>query len=112
MNFLRTVPRLNAPIAAYSPLHCRFFVAAAAWTISDVVKEDHRELKAYYHKMIGEHDTDTKERYKNQFSWLLAKHAVGEEIVLYPAYEKYMGAFGKQAADKDRMSHQVVGLCN
>lgn len=77
-------------------------------TISDVIKDDHRELEEYYQKIIDATDDDTKTRYQNQFTWELARHAVGEELVVYPAMEKYMGAQGKTNADKDRKEHQKV----
>lgn len=105
MNLLRHIaPRPSAAVCR--PLYGRRIATSARATISDAVGDDHRQLRAYYHKLVGELDADTKERYKNQFSWLLAKHAVSEELVLYPAYEKYLGAFGRQAADRDRESHQ------
>jgi len=119
MKFLRLHPRVTAPTTSYHLLRVHSFFRSVAtitspsggYTISEVVSEDHRELEAYSHKMLGTHDSDTKERYKNQFSWLLAKHAVGEEIVLYPAYEKYLGSFGKEAADRDRLNyHQTKEL--
>ena len=103
MSILRLIPRVSTrtlfnarPIASLSP------------TISSVITEDHRELEAYYRKMLVDQHPEVKERYKNQFSWLLAKHAIGEEIVLYPAYEKYLGEAGRKSADKNREEHQQV----
>lgn len=40
--------------------------------------------------------------------WEVARHSVGEELVVYPAMEKYVKPEGKQLADKDRMQHQEV----
>lgn len=79
-------------------------------TITDAITHDHRELQDYYRRLMAldEKDYDNKSRWQNQLTWELARHAVGEEIVLYPAYEKYLGAEGKKAADKDRDSHQKV----
>ncbi|RPB07738.1 HHE domain protein [Morchella conica CCBAS932] len=75
---------------------------------SYAITHDHRELQDYYGRLMAldENDYDNKSRWQNQLTWELARHAVGEEIVLYPAYEKYLGAEGKKAADKDRNSHQ------
>lgn len=75
--------------------------------ISDAVKKDHSELKDYYSKIIGATDNDTKVRWQNQFTWELARHSVGEELVMYPAMEKYISN-GKAMADKDRKEHQTV----
>jgi len=53
-------------------------------------------------------DLDHQARYGNQFTWELARHSVGEELILYPAYEKYIGAKGKEWADEDRKEHHAV----
>ncbi|PMB67106.1 putative hemerythrin-like protein [Beauveria bassiana] len=38
----------------------------------------------------------------------LARHSVGEEPVVYPALEKYLGDRGKKMADEDREEHHQV----
>jgi hemerythrin superfamily protein len=75
--------------------------------ISDAIKKDHRELEEYYNKIVNSIDEDEKTRYQNQFTWELARHSHGEEIVVYPAFEKNL-ANGRSMADKDRDEHQVV----
>ncbi|KAL2373722.1 hypothetical protein RJ035_001842 [Blastomyces gilchristii] len=75
-------------------------------TISDTIKTDHRELEAYYDKIINPKDQDEQVRYQNQFTWELARHSIDEELVVYPALEKYVKG-GKALADKDREEHQV-----
>jgi hemerythrin superfamily protein len=77
-------------------------------SISDAIKQDHRELEEYYKNIINAKDDDTKTRWQNQFVWELARHSIGEELVVYPAMEKNLGAKGKEQADKDREEHQVV----
>jgi hypothetical protein len=79
-------------------------------TITAAITHDHRELQDYYARIMAldDKDYDNKIRWQNQLTWELARHAVGEEIVLYPAYEQYLGAHGKKVADKDRDSHQKV----
>lgn len=43
------------------------------------------------------------------FTWELARHAVAEELVLYPAMEQYLeGGRGRELAEKDRREHQTV----
>ena len=39
---------------------------------------------------------------------LILRHAVGEEIVVYPLMETHLGPAGKELADKDREDHIVV----
>lgn len=51
---------------------------------------------------------DQQERWANEFRWELARHSAGEELVVYPGFEKYLGAEGKRMADEDRAEHQEV----
>jgi len=74
-------------------------------TISDAVIEDHQEMEEYYNEVINSKDPDHQQRYGNQFIWELARHAVAEELVVYPAMEKLLGAEGKKKADEDRAEH-------
>lgn len=77
-------------------------------TISDVVMRDHRELNEAYQQILDAPDDDGRVRWQNQFTWELARHSIGEELVVYPAMEKHLGAEGKVMADKDRGEHQPV----
>jgi hypothetical protein len=51
---------------------------------------------------------DHQQRFGNQFTWELARHSIGEELVVYPAMEKYLGDKGKQMAEEDRKEHHEV----
>lgn len=43
------------------------------------------------------------------FTWELARHAVAEDLVVYPAMERYLeGGRGREVAEKDRQEHQGV----
>ena len=55
-------------------------------------------------------DVDHQTRYGNQFTWELARHSVAEELLVYPAMEKYMGEEGKRHAEHDRKEHHKVGI--
>jgi hemerythrin superfamily protein len=77
-------------------------------TISDAITHDHRELEQYYNEVINSNDHDHQQRYGNQFTWELARHSVGEELIVYPAFEKHLGAKGKEIADSDRSEHHHV----
>jgi len=83
---------------------------AAMSTICDAITKDHRELEQYYNEVINSNDHDHQQRFGNQFTWELARHSVGEELVVYPAFEKYMGAKGKQMAEDDRKQHHQIKL--
>ena len=60
-----------------------------------------------YKKARDAGDVDKSERWARQLIWEVARHAVGEEIVVYPLMEKHMGAEGKRLADEDREQHLV-----
>ncbi|KEF59570.1 uncharacterized protein A1O9_04415 [Exophiala aquamarina CBS 119918] len=79
--------------------------SANALTVMDAIKHDHAELKEYYENILGANDVDSKIRWQNQFTWELARHSIGEELVVYPAMEKHLGNTGKQMADRDRTEH-------
>ncbi|TDL19007.1 hypothetical protein BD410DRAFT_774379 [Rickenella mellea] len=64
------------------------------------------EYFEYYNKASG--NADEQERWANQLIWEVARHAVGEEIIVYPLMEKHLGERGKQLADEDRADHQYV----
>ncbi|CAI4213072.1 unnamed protein product [Parascedosporium putredinis] len=84
----------------------RFFAASAVHTarISDVIKQDHREIQEAYDKILSAKDHAEKIQWRNQFTWELARHSIGEELMLYPAFEKYVRD-GKSMAARDREEH-------
>ncbi|KAG6021338.1 hypothetical protein E4U41_002520 [Claviceps citrina] len=78
-------------------------------TISAAVTKDHRELEQYYNEVINNpQDHDHQQRYGNQFVWELARHSIGEELVVYPALERFLGAKGVEMAESDRKEHHTV----
>ena len=108
-----------APIAraAFRPQTVRITARAASIrgqiaansTISEVITKDHRELETYYNEIINNpDDIDHQTRYGNQFTWELARHSVAEELLVYPAMEKYLGDKGKEHAESDRKQHHEV----
>ncbi|KAH7106467.1 hypothetical protein BKA62DRAFT_687234 [Auriculariales sp. MPI-PUGE-AT-0066] len=80
-------------------------------TLTQAVTEDHDEMYQYwtaYKKAYAAEDTQTASKFASQLRWEVARHAAGEEIVVYPLMEKYLGAKGVELADHDRAEHQVV----
>jgi hemerythrin superfamily protein len=75
--------------------------------ISQAIINDHRELEQAYNNIKNARDEDEKTRWRNQFTWELARHSIGEELVVYPAFEKHLPD-GKEIADKDRREHLTV----
>ncbi|KAG8955337.1 hypothetical protein FRC04_008688 [Tulasnella sp. 424] len=79
--------------------------SAVSNTISQEITQDHRELEEYYSKYQAATTEKEQDEWANQFRWELARHSTGEELVLYPAFEKYLGTEGKRIADEDRAEH-------
>lgn len=77
--------------------------------ISDVIKQEHRELESIYDRIVKSEDKDEQTRFRNLFTWELARHFVGEELVVFPALEKNVQG-GVSIADKDRHEHHNVRL--
>ncbi|RXW11806.1 hypothetical protein EST38_g14048 [Candolleomyces aberdarensis] len=78
-------------------------------TLLDAIKRDHREILAFYTEYkaaAGNHDQ--QERWANQLTWEIARHSIGEELVVYPLLEKSLGDEGHALAEHDREEHQVV----
>ena len=70
----------------------------------------YRQMYEYhdqYQRAFAKGDTEACARWAPQLRWEIARHAVGEEIVVYPLMEKHLGERGKQLADHDREEHQV-----
>lgn len=82
---------------------------ASTGSISAAITKDHRELEQYYNEIVNNpNNKDHIERYGNQFTWELARHSVAEELLIYPAMEKFMGEKGKALAENDREQHHQV----
>lgn len=77
--------------------------------IIDAIKADHREIEQYYNNILNSTSDEEKTRWQNQFTWELARHSIGEELVVYPQLEKKLPD-GRDMADKDRKEHQSVRL--
>ncbi|KAI0795074.1 hypothetical protein C8Q75DRAFT_712265 [Abortiporus biennis] len=80
-------------------------------TLFKAIKEDHEEMYEYHdqYKSARERDdTDAQARWSNQLRWEIARHAVGEEIIVYPLMEEHLGEKGLKLADHDRAEHQIV----
>ncbi|KAL2696936.1 hypothetical protein AAEP93_002231 [Penicillium crustosum] len=75
--------------------------------IIDTIKKDHREIESYYGKIITSKDEDEQTRFQNLFAWELARHSIGEELIVYPLFERVLSD-GVAMANKDRDQHLKV----
>ncbi|CAP65686.1 uncharacterized protein PODANS_7_1050 [Podospora anserina S mat+] len=71
-------------------------------TITQAITDDHRHIQDCYNEVVNSSDPDHQQRWGNQFTWELARHSVGEELILYPAFEWHMGT--KMLKDFQSMS--------
>ncbi|KAL8931885.1 MAG: hypothetical protein Q9216_007040 [Gyalolechia sp. 2 TL-2023] len=77
-------------------------------TISEAIGQDHQSLDLYASQIRSAATLEDKTKWRNQLTWALARHAISEELTMYPAMEKHLGEEGVQLTDKDREQHQAV----
>jgi len=107
---LSLLPRLNRTFPILLGISTpRRYLSRTAMTagISDAIKRDHREIEDYYAKVLDSTTDKEKTQWQNQFTWELARHSIGEELVVYPQFEKLLPD-GRSMADKDRKEHLSV----
>lgn len=75
--------------------------------ISEAIKQDHRDIESYYDKIVNSSDENEQTSFQNLFTWELARHSVGEELLVYPLFEKLLPD-GIDMANKDRREHLMV----
>ena len=77
-------------------------------TISEAIGYDHRSFDIAYEHIKDAKTLDDKVKWRNQLTWTIARHAISEELTLYPAMVKYLGAKGKELTDTDYAQHSEV----
>ena len=77
-------------------------------TISEAIGADHKAIDSYADNIKSSQSLDDKTKWRNQFTWALARHAVSEELTVYPAMEQHLGQEGVELTDTDREQHQAV----
>lgn len=80
----------------------------APQTISEAIGDDHKSIDSYAENIKKASSLDDKIKWRNQFTWALARHAISEELTMYPAMEKHMGQEGLDLTNVDREQHQAV----
>ncbi|KAJ5316503.1 hypothetical protein N7508_001011 [Penicillium antarcticum] len=75
--------------------------------ISEAIKNDHKKMQSYYYAIVSSEDKDEQARIQKEFIGELSRHAVSEELVVYPAMEEFL-ADGMAIADKDRKEHSTI----
>jgi hemerythrin superfamily protein len=78
-------------------------------TISEAIGADHASFDEYADYLKTATDDAEKVRWRNQLTWTIARHALSEELTLYPAMEKHLGDEGVRLTKTDKEQHQAVG---
>ena len=78
-------------------------------TISEAIAADHASFDEYANYPRTATDDAEKVRWRNQLTWTVARHALSEELTLYPAMEKHLGDEGVRLTKTDKEQHQ--GVC-
>lgn len=77
-------------------------------TISEAIGADHASFWEYADNIRTATDDGEKLRWRNQLTWTIARHALSEELTLYPAMEQHLGAEGIKLSETDKEQHQGV----
>jgi len=76
--------------------------------VSEAIGKDHQFLDVCYDNLKSSSSLEDKTKWRNQLVWNLARHAISEELTVYPAMEKYLGEEGKELTKVDFAQHQAV----
>ena len=79
-------------------------------TISEAISADHGAIDTYAENIKTASTLQEKIEWRNQFTWTLARHAVSEELTMYPMMEEKLGQEGKDMTDIDREQHTAVSV--
>lgn len=77
-------------------------------TISEAIGDDHKYIDYCHKKILEAPTTEDKVKWRNQIVWTFARHAISEELTMYPAMIEHLGEEGKKMTETDLEQHQAV----
>lgn len=77
-------------------------------TISEAIGADHQYMDLCGEQLKNAKTHQEQINWRNQLTWTFARHAISEELTMYPAMERVLGAAGKEMTDTDLKQHQAV----
>lgn len=103
----QTATRLALNLRSSQPktTTCHAFTTKSTQRILPVIKSEHATLHAHTTQILRGLNPDEQTRYQNQFTWELARHMIGEELVVYPAIVAHV-QHGTALSNKNRLEHQ------
>ncbi|KAJ5722498.1 hypothetical protein N7488_000533 [Penicillium malachiteum] len=81
--------------------------ANASQRILPAIKNEHADLHSHGNKILISLNSDEQTRYQNLFTWELARHIIGEELIIYPAIANHVRG-GKAISNRNRTEHQEI----
>ncbi|KAJ5709409.1 hypothetical protein N7493_010743 [Penicillium malachiteum] len=79
----------------------------ASQRILPAIKNEHADLHSHGNKILISLNPDEQTRYQNLFTWELARHIIGEELIIYPAIANHVRG-GKGISNRNRTEHQEL----
>ncbi|KAJ6021718.1 hypothetical protein N7540_007222 [Penicillium herquei] len=79
----------------------------ASQRILPAIKNEHADLHSHGNKILISLNPDEQTRYQNLFTWELARHIIGEELIIYPAIARHVHG-GKAISNRNRTEHQEI----
>lgn len=76
--------------------------------VSEAIGKDHQYLDECYENIKSSTTTEDKIKWRNMLTWNLARHAISEELTVYPAMVKHLGEEGKALTKDDFEQHAAV----
>lgn len=79
-------------------------------TISEAIGNDHKYIDWVHDQILASTTDADKTKWRNQLVWTFARHAISEELTMYPTMVEKLGEEGKRMTETDLEQHQAVRL--
>ena len=79
--------------------------------ISEAIGADHKYIDFCADKIrfyLASRNYTEATKWRNQIVWTFARHAISEELTMYPAMVEKLGEEGKKMTETDLEQHQAV----
>ena len=73
--------------------------------IDQLIIKDHQKVKGLYSRYCQSMDNEEKHRLANTIIREISLHSAAEEVILYPAFEKFITSGGTEMAKLNRSEH-------
>ncbi|CAF1211275.1 unnamed protein product [Adineta ricciae] len=78
-------------------------------TISEIIKDAHKKLqKLLENYIMSNGNVDDQQSWSNQFRQDFIRHSTAEELILFPAYEKYIKENNTELIHQSQRDHREM----